>query len=124
YPPFSLPILRAVSTPDMVSLELRMPRSAEQTAAAMMQVLNALPNPPNGLLSRWKSAPTFYFEIASLGQTVQFQAVVSAAYREYLTGQLTAVYPEILVEPVSLDAAQRIEGVIRVFRLELARPSH
>jgi hypothetical protein len=108
----------------MVSLELRMPRSAEQTAAAMVQVLNALPNPPNGFLSRWKSAPTFYFEVASHEQMVHFGVVGPAVYREYLMGQLTAVYPEILIEPVSLDAPQRIEGAIRVFRLELARPSH
>jgi hypothetical protein len=105
-------------------LELRTPRSAEQTAAAMVQVLNALPNSPNGLLSRWKSAPIFYFEIASHEQMVHFRVTGPAVYREYLIGQLTAVYPEILIEPVSLDAAQRIEGAIRVFRLELARPSH
>ena len=104
-----------------------MPRSAEQTAAAMVQVLNALPTPPNGLLSRWKSAPTFYFEIASHEQMVRFQAVVPVAYREYLTGQLAAAYPEILVNELrQSDLTQEFfpEGVVQVFRLELAHPSH
>jgi len=111
----------------MVLLELRTPRSAEQTAAAMVQVFNALPHPPNGVLSRWKLAPTFTFEIISQQQTVHFQAVVPAAYREYLIGQLTAAYPEILIsQRRQPDLTQEFfsEGVVQVFRLELARPSH
>jgi hypothetical protein len=111
----------------MVTLELRMPRSAEQTAAAMVQVLNALPNPLNGLLSRWKSAPTFYFEIASYEQMVRFQVVVPAPHRDYLMGQLTAVYPEILIHPVALPNSGDnfgSEGLLQVSCLELARPNH
>ena len=111
----------------MVTLGLRTPRSAEQTAAAMVQVLNALPNPPNGLLSRWKSAPTFYFEIASYEQMVRFQVVVPAPHRDYLMGQLTAVYPEILIHPVALPNSGDdfgSEGLFQVSCLELAHPNH
>ncbi|HMN13658.1 MAG TPA: hypothetical protein PKD55_15180, partial [Bellilinea sp.] len=103
-----------------------MPRSAGQTAAAMVQVFNALPHPPGGVLARWKSAPTFYFEIASHEQTVRFQAVAPGAYHEYLMGQLTAAYPEILIHPVALPITGHdfgSEGVMQVFRLELARPN-
>lgn len=110
----------------MVFLELRTPRSAEQTAGAMVQVFNALPHPPSGVLARWKSAPTFYFEIASLEQMVHFRVVGPAVYREYLTGQLTAAYPEILVtQRRQPDLTQEFfsEGVVQVFRLELARPN-
>src|SRR5690554_4888567 len=108
----------------MVTLELRMPRSAERTAAAMVQVFNALPHPPSGVLARWKSAPTFYFEVASYEQMVRFQAVVPVAYREYLTGQLVAAYPEILVNQLRHPESTPgffSEGVVQVFRLELAR---
>jgi len=110
----------------MVCLDLRTPRSAEQTAAAMVQVFNALPNPPNGLLARWQAAPTFIFEIISQQQMVHFQAVVPATYREYLTGQLMAVYPEMVVmeHAQSVFPASTPPAFTHITRLELARPNH
>ena len=110
----------------MVLLELRTPRSGEQTATVMVQVFNALPTPPPGLLWRWQAAPTFYFEILSVEQTIHFQVATPAAYREYLTGQLAAVYPEMVV----LESLQSIfpvstpPVVTQVTRLELAHPNH
>src|SRR5690606_38916238 len=71
--------------------------------------------------------PTFYFEVASYEQMVRFGVVGPAVYREYLTGQLAAAYPEILVNQLrhsDFTQGYLSEGVVQVFRLELARPSH
>lgn len=110
----------------MAFLELRTPRTAEQTAAAMVQVFNALPGSPPGVLGRWRSAPVFYWEIASVEQTIRFRVAAPAAYRDYLTSQLAAAYPEILVDEASSRAwsALASDGWFSVHRFELACANH
>lgn len=81
-----------------VTLELRTPRTAEQTAEAMAQFFTALPSPPHGILNIFKTAPSITLEFLSQGQMTYCLATVPAHYVEYLTSQLSAAYPEILVK--------------------------
>lgn len=92
----------------------------------MVQVFNALPTPPPGFLRRWHAAPTFYLEVLSVEQTIHFQMATPAAYREYLTSQLAAVYPEmvILESSPSVFPASTRPSLMHVTRLQLARPNH
>lgn len=89
-----------LTPPEFVTLEIRNPRSSEFTAAAMVQFLNALPNPPQGLFKSWQAAPTFYLEILNEGQTIYFFITTPSAYQEYISSQLSAAYPEVLIQPL------------------------
>lgn len=110
----------------MAVLDLRTPRSGEQTAAAMVQVFNALPAPPAGLLSRWRTTPMFYFEIHNIAQTIRFQVATPLPYRDYLVGQLMAVYPELVARDVRENPLARFAGAhpTRTSRFQLARANH
>ncbi len=92
----------------------------------MVQAFNALPAPPAGLLSRWKSAPVFYFEIHNIAQSIRFVVAMPTLYREYLISQLMAVYPELLIGDVKDNPLSQF-GVARptsASRFQLARANH
>jgi len=92
----------------------------------MVQVFNALPTPPSGLLKHWQGVPTFYFEIVSVEQTTHFQVVTPRAYREYLISQLMAVYPEMVILEGSecMFPAPAPLTITQLTRLQLARPNY
>jgi len=119
-----------VSAHDLITLELRTSRTSEQLAAAMSQVFNSLPNPPRGILHRLETAPVFHWEIVSEGQTVYFFLTLPKQYQDYLTSQLTAAYPEILIQELKHDPLQTflahetdLPKVTQIQELRLAKQS-
>lgn len=81
-----------------VTLEVRTSRESLQTPESAVQFFSALPNPPQGLLSSFKSAPRFTVEFLNQGQTIYELVTVPEHLVEYFVSQLTASYPEILVK--------------------------
>ncbi len=84
-----------------VTLELRTPRSAEQTAEAMIQFFTALPSPPRGVMGFWRQAPAITLEFLNQGQMTYCLASVPVNLSDYLQSQLAAAYPEILIKPLA-----------------------
>lgn len=109
-----------------VTLELRTPRTCEQTAVAMVQFLTSLPTPPHGLLHLRSQAPTITLGFLNQGQTIYSLVTVPEHLVEYISGQLAASYPEVLINPLKhnpLDAFGR-EGVSMSGELSLSAQSY
>ena len=85
------------STP-RVTIEIRTSRESLQTPDAAVQFLSSLPNPPHGILKRFHAAPEFVFEFLSQGQTIYTLITFPESLLEYISSQLTASYPEILIK--------------------------
>jgi hypothetical protein len=80
------------------TLEVRTARESLQTADAASQLFASLPNPPGELWNFWKPAETFTFEFLNQGQTIYELVTVPSRLTEYVSSQLTASYPEILIK--------------------------
>lgn len=82
-----------------VILELRMPKTAEETPSSMEQVFAALYG--GGYIPHWKrlwiKIKTLSFEITTFNQTIHFYSVVPTSFQTFLESQLSAQYPKILV---------------------------
>ncbi|MCL5797575.1 MAG: type IV secretion system DNA-binding domain-containing protein [Patescibacteria group bacterium] len=85
-----------------VVLELRTPKTAEETPGSMEQVFAALFS--GGHIPHWKrlwiKVRTLSFEIASFNQTIHFYSVVPESFRTFMESQLTSQYPKILITKV------------------------
>ncbi len=81
-----------------VTLEVRTARESLQTPEAAVQLFAALPNPPHGILQAWKKAVPFTFEFLNQGQTIYELITLPEYLTEYLSSQLTASYPEVLIK--------------------------
>ena len=86
-----------------VTLEVRTSRESVQTADAAAQFFTALPNPPHGLLQFWKQAPEMTLEFLNQGQTIYALVTVPEYLAEYVSSQLTATYPEVLIKRLEHD---------------------
>ncbi len=115
-----------VSQISYITLELRTPRTSEQTAASMLQFLTSLPSPPRGILHFRSQAPHIFLEFLNQGQTIYTLLTVPIYLQEYVTSQLAASYPEILINPLKhnpLEAFSK-EGVIISGEMMLSAPSY
>ncbi len=87
---------------EKVILELRTPKTSEETPESMAQVFSALF--PGGHIPHWKrlwiKVRTLSFEIANFNQTIHFYAVVPKSYTTFIESQLTSQYPKILITKV------------------------
>jgi hypothetical protein len=92
-----------------VTFELRTSRESEQTPEAAAQLFSSLPNPPHGPHNFLKKAPAFTFEFLSQGQTIYELVTLPLTLGEYMTSQLTATYPEILVKQLEHNPLQVFE---------------
>jgi hypothetical protein len=86
-----------------VTIEVRTPRESLQTPEAAVQLFSSLPNPPHGVLNRWKDAEVFTFEFLNQGQTIYELITFPEYLLEYVSSQLTASYPEILIKRLEHD---------------------
>ena len=86
-----------------VTIEVRTPRESLQTPEAAVQLFSALPTPPHGVLNYWKEAEEFTFEFLNQGQTIYELVTFSEYLLEYVSSQLTASYPEILIRRLEHD---------------------
>jgi hypothetical protein len=84
-----------------VTLELRTARDNEAGPQAAAAVFSALPNQPALLKRLFSEVPTFTFEWLNQGQTTYALLTLPQQYQEYITGQLVANYPEILIQPLA-----------------------
>ena len=91
-----------MSMKDKVILELRTPKTAEETPESMAQVFAALYS--GGHIPHWKrlwiKVHTLAFEIASFNQTIHFYTVVPQIFQSFLESQLTSQYPKIVITKV------------------------
>lgn len=82
---------------EKIVLEIRNPKTSEETSASMAQVFSALYG--GGHIPHWKrlwiKVRTLSFEIASLNQTIYFYITVPKSYRTFMESQLTSQYPHI-----------------------------
>ncbi len=89
-----MPIPRAI-------LELRTPKTAEETVEVAAQMFAALPKYP---LPWWKrlfgKTVPLSFEIAVINQTIYFLSTVPELLQTYLESQFTAAYPKIVITPL------------------------
>ncbi len=92
----------------------------------MVQFLTSLPSPPRGILHFRSQAPHIFMEFLNQGQTIYSLLTVPEHLQEYITSQLAASYPEILINPLKhnpLEAFSK-EGVIVSGELWLSAPSY
>lgn len=83
-------------------LELRTPKTAEETPASMEQVFASLFS--GGHIPHWKrlwiKVRTLSFEIATYNQTIHFYSVIPKSFQTFMESQLTSQYPKILITAV------------------------
>ena len=91
-----------MSSEQKVVLELRTPKTAEETPASMEQVFSALY--AGGHIPHWRrlwiKVRTLSFEIATFNQVIHFYTVVPKSFQAFMESQLTSQYPKILITPV------------------------
>jgi hypothetical protein len=92
-----------------VTLELRTSRESLQTTEAAVQLFASLPNPPHGVLHALEPAPEVTFEFLNQGQTIYELITLPENLVEYMSSQLTAAYPEILVKKLEHNPLQQFE---------------
>ncbi|MCD8527116.1 type IV secretion system DNA-binding domain-containing protein [Candidatus Woesebacteria bacterium] len=69
----------------------------------------ALPTPPSGMQGWFQSPDEFTFEWLNQGQMIYAFVTVPAEQVQYLTSQITAAYPEALVQPLEHEPLQEFE---------------
>lgn len=95
-----------MSSAPRATLELRTARESVQTPEAAAQFLAALPNPPHGLLKQWTAGTPFVLEFFNQGQTIYELVTLPESLVEYVSSQLTAAYPEILIKRLEHNPLQ------------------
>lgn len=115
-----------MSQESLVTLELRTARDNEQTADAMAQFFFALPSPPHQFWRVLENAPTFYLEFYNQGQTIYHFLTVPESRVEYITSQISACYPEVLVKRLEHNPLQEMEQPLpkKVGEMILSGPSY
>lgn len=87
---------------EKVVLELRTPKTTEETPASMEQVFSALYS--GGHVPHWKrlwiKIRTLSFEIATYNQTIHFYSIVPKSFQTFMESQLTSQYPKIVINSV------------------------
>lgn len=85
-----------------VILEIRAPKTSEETPESMSQVFSALSS--GGHIPYWKrlwiTVHSLSFEIVNVNQTIRFCAVVPAVFQTFLESQLTSQYPKLLITKI------------------------
>lgn len=98
-----------MSSVPRVTLEVRTSRESMQTPEAAVQFFASLPNPPHGLLKSWQPGQPFVLEFLNQGQTIYELLTVPEALTEYISSQLTASYPEILIKKLEHNPLQEFQ---------------
>lgn len=89
-------------TEEKVVLELRTPKTTEETPASMEQVFSSLYSGSH--IPHWKrlwiKIRTLAFEIATYHQTIHFYTIVPSSFQTFMESQLTSQYPKIVIDRV------------------------
>lgn len=84
---------------EKVILEIRNPKTSEETPESMAQVFAAIS--PGGHVSLWRrlwtKVRTLTFEIASFDQTIHFYIVMPKSVKSFIESQITSQYPHIQI---------------------------
>jgi len=114
-----------MASEEKVVLELRTPKTAEETPESMQQVFSALF--AGGHIPHWKrlwiKVHTLSFEIATYNQTIHFYTVVPASFKTFIESQFTSQYPKILITETK-DYLNNITSApfLAIGNLQLASP--
>jgi len=114
-----------MASEEKVILEIRNPKTSEETPESMMQVFAALF--PGGHIPHWKrlwiKVRTFSFEIVSLNQTIHFCIVVPRSYKTFIESQITSQYPHIHISETPDYLPTIIKNpYLAIGNLQLAHP--
>jgi len=86
-----------MASEEKVILEIRNPKTSEESSESMAQVFAALFS--GGYIPHWKrlwiKVRTLSFEIASYNQAIHFYIVVPKSFRTFIESQITSQYPHI-----------------------------
>ncbi|MBI2595670.1 type IV secretion system DNA-binding domain-containing protein [Candidatus Daviesbacteria bacterium] len=83
-----------------IILEIKTPRTGEETPEAMVQFLASL--------TSIKAKTAFSLEIVVVNQAIHFYIAAPLAYQTYIESQLLSQYPKALVTPVKDDGLQAL----------------
>lgn len=95
---------------DFLILEIKTPRTGEETPEAMVQFLGSLANvkTPSSLFGK-KESP-LSLEIAVYDQTIHFYLALPKTYQAFVESQLFSQYPRALISPVDPERFTAIFG--------------
>ncbi len=82
---------------DKVVLEIKTPRTAEETPEAMAQFLSSLVNLKRSILYFYRRGIPISLEIATFDSATHFYIVLPEKFQTFIEGQLTAQYPKALI---------------------------
>ena len=106
---------------DKVVLEIKTPRTAEETPEAMTQFLSSFVNLKRQILYFYKRGIPISLEIATFDSVTHFFIVVPEKFQTFIEGQLTAQYPKALIikskdyiRDIQDSPGQLYEGRIRL----------
>lgn len=110
---------------EKVILEIRSPKTAEETPESMQQVFSALFS--GGHIPHWKrlwiKVRTLSFEIVNINQTIHFCVVIPKSYQTFIESQLTSQYPKLLITPIKDYVPNILKNpAVVVGNLQLAAP--
>lgn len=114
-----------MASEEKVVLELRTPKTGEETPENMAQVFATLF--AGGHIPHWKrlwiKVRTVSFEIACFNQTIHFYTVVPSSFQTFIESQLASQYPKILINSVP-DYLSNINKspYLAIGNLQLASP--
>jgi len=91
----------AEKKPVQTIFEIRVPKDNEETPEAAEAFFKALPSVKNSLWAKLtRNQTALSFEMATVNQRIYFLAAVPAHFASYFVSQLTAQYPQALINPV------------------------
>lgn len=82
---------------DKVILEIKTPRSSEETPEAMAQFLSSLVNLKRQIFYFYRLGIPISLEIASFNQSIHFFIVIPEKFQTLIEGQLIVQYPKALI---------------------------
>ncbi|KKS64489.1 MAG: hypothetical protein UV33_C0025G0011 [Candidatus Daviesbacteria bacterium GW2011_GWA1_42_6] len=88
---------------DFIILEIRTPRTGEETPEAMVQFLGSLANVKTPSSFFGKKESPLSLEIAVFDQAIHFYLTLPKTYQAFVESQLFSQYPRALVSPVDAE---------------------
>jgi hypothetical protein len=88
---------------DKVILDVRTPRTGEETPEAMVQFLSSLTSLRTSTSFFRKKGLPISLEIATFDQTIHFFIVIPKVYQAFLESQLLSQYPKAIIAPTTKD---------------------
>jgi hypothetical protein len=89
-----------INKTDKVVLEIKTPRSTEETPESMVQFLSSLINLKRRFFLVYRLGIPISLEIATYNQSTHFYIVIPEKFRDFIESQLTSQYPKAVIVKV------------------------